>query len=352
MRARTPTPELTDRQREVAALVAKGKTNAEIGATLDISLDGAKYHVSELMAKLGVDSREEIAHAWRAENTLASRASRATKALLQGIGWKAMATGAGLLAIGGVVLAVALAGGDGPPEEVQANLNPTPGGTTTPASDILPRVNFTFEYETLMGFGGLIVRDGPCFYLESPDGTSRQMLVFYASEDVHSYDAATDILSISGQPVPFNEMLVVGGQTFEVPPQSEWATTFQTPPDPACLTDQVHLLFSSFTVTSADRVIRDLGEPAGLADAVAAFLAADVDAVLALMLVETFVFRDGDGQPVDTVRIEQARMSVELARGYLSPMLDGNPADCRAHCEGYARPVSPGISPPVAAPLR
>ncbi|HEY4669088.1 MAG TPA: helix-turn-helix transcriptional regulator, partial [Tepidiformaceae bacterium] len=57
--------DLSPRQREVLERIARGKTNAEIAAELGISLDGAKYHVREILAKLNVDSREDAASEWR-----------------------------------------------------------------------------------------------------------------------------------------------------------------------------------------------------------------------------------------------------------------------------------------------
>ncbi len=56
---------LTPRQREVMELIAAGKTNFEIAQHLGVSLEGAKYHVSEILAKLGVDSREEAVATWQ-----------------------------------------------------------------------------------------------------------------------------------------------------------------------------------------------------------------------------------------------------------------------------------------------
>lgn len=56
---------LSERQREVLELIARGRTNAEIGEALGISLDGAKWHVSEIIAKLGVADRDEAVAAWR-----------------------------------------------------------------------------------------------------------------------------------------------------------------------------------------------------------------------------------------------------------------------------------------------
>lgn len=50
---------LTPREWEVLALLEQGKTNEEIARTLGISFGGAKYHVSEIITKLGAESREE-----------------------------------------------------------------------------------------------------------------------------------------------------------------------------------------------------------------------------------------------------------------------------------------------------
>ena len=52
---------LTARESEVLGLIRRGLTNEEIAQGLDISLDGAKYHVSQILSKLGVASREEAA---------------------------------------------------------------------------------------------------------------------------------------------------------------------------------------------------------------------------------------------------------------------------------------------------
>lgn len=52
---------LTPREREVLGLVRRGLTNEEIAQRLGITLDGAKYHVSQIISKLGVSSREEAA---------------------------------------------------------------------------------------------------------------------------------------------------------------------------------------------------------------------------------------------------------------------------------------------------
>src|SRR5918994_2786382 len=64
-RGRRPHPELlTPREQEVLAYLRDGLTNAEIAVRLGISPDGVKYHVSEILSKLGVSSRKEAA-AWQ-----------------------------------------------------------------------------------------------------------------------------------------------------------------------------------------------------------------------------------------------------------------------------------------------
>jgi DNA-binding CsgD family transcriptional regulator/nitrite reductase/ring-hydroxylating ferredoxin subunit len=60
MRRRDP-DELTDREREVLELLRRDFTNEQIAQRLGISVDGAKYHVSQILSKLGVATREDAA---------------------------------------------------------------------------------------------------------------------------------------------------------------------------------------------------------------------------------------------------------------------------------------------------
>lgn len=60
---------VTERQREVASLIARGMTNPQIAETLGITLDGAKHHVSQLLVRLDLQRREEIADWYRRESS-------------------------------------------------------------------------------------------------------------------------------------------------------------------------------------------------------------------------------------------------------------------------------------------
>jgi DNA-binding NarL/FixJ family response regulator len=52
--------ELTDREGEVLALVAKGLSNAELAETLHVSVPTAKTHVSRILNKLGARDRTQL----------------------------------------------------------------------------------------------------------------------------------------------------------------------------------------------------------------------------------------------------------------------------------------------------
>jgi DNA-binding CsgD family transcriptional regulator len=57
----SPLAALTEREREVLSLIARGKSNREIGTELFITPKTASVHVSNILGKLGAASRTEAA---------------------------------------------------------------------------------------------------------------------------------------------------------------------------------------------------------------------------------------------------------------------------------------------------
>jgi len=56
-----PHEELTDREMEVLRLIAKGKSNQEVADELFIGIKTVKFHVTNILAKLGVEDRTQAA---------------------------------------------------------------------------------------------------------------------------------------------------------------------------------------------------------------------------------------------------------------------------------------------------
>jgi DNA-binding CsgD family transcriptional regulator len=51
---------LTEREHDVALLVARGLSNPEVGAQLYISRKAVEYHLANIYGKLGIKSRREL----------------------------------------------------------------------------------------------------------------------------------------------------------------------------------------------------------------------------------------------------------------------------------------------------
>jgi DNA-binding NarL/FixJ family response regulator len=62
-RGEASAPDLTEREREVVSMLARGLTNREIGTRMFVSESTAKFHVHNVMRKLGVRRRAEVAYA-------------------------------------------------------------------------------------------------------------------------------------------------------------------------------------------------------------------------------------------------------------------------------------------------
>lgn len=59
--ARVALEALSPREREVAAAIARGQTNAEIAAALFMGVPTVKGHITQVMVKLGVTNRTQVA---------------------------------------------------------------------------------------------------------------------------------------------------------------------------------------------------------------------------------------------------------------------------------------------------
>jgi DNA-binding NarL/FixJ family response regulator len=60
-RARRALAGLSDRERDVAAAVGRGRSNGEIATELHMGVATVKAHVSHILLKLGMDNRTQIA---------------------------------------------------------------------------------------------------------------------------------------------------------------------------------------------------------------------------------------------------------------------------------------------------
>lgn len=155
--------ELTKRQEDVVRLIAKGLTNAEIAERLGVTLDGAKWHVREILGKFGVESREEAAAEWERQRSAGSRVrmwsgSLWTSTAARWVGGLAVA-GAGIAA--GTGIAVTLRHDEQEPAKAVVAL-PSPASPATKegltlriesveADDTQTTVTFTLEGRPELG---------------------------------------------------------------------------------------------------------------------------------------------------------------------------------------------------------
>jgi DNA-binding CsgD family transcriptional regulator len=98
---------LSPREREVLELMAKGLTNGQIAERLDIAFDTAKSHVSAIISKLGVETREEAVRLWREERRVGRRFSRAIRGMVVALGIGKIAAGTAGVAVIGAGVATA-----------------------------------------------------------------------------------------------------------------------------------------------------------------------------------------------------------------------------------------------------
>jgi hypothetical protein len=154
----------------VLSLVREGLSNPQIGERLSISADAAKYHVSEILSKLGVSSREEAA-AWRPEPSEEAARRPVWARAFQVMAFAAAAValaGLGLLAWG--VLRSSGEDGDGSVED-RCTRTETPAAPTIPTPTCAPRptaVPFAIGEPVDMPENIAFVVETGCWFCEGP----------------------------------------------------------------------------------------------------------------------------------------------------------------------------------------
>ena len=130
----------TPRQREVLSLLASKKSNQQIADELGISLDGAKWHMREILSKLNVETREDAAEYWRLYQGWKPRLARSLRSGLPLASVKSAVAVAGMAVIGLVTLAVVvvLSNGDGPPSSGPVDASVEPASSSTAPATSLP----------------------------------------------------------------------------------------------------------------------------------------------------------------------------------------------------------------------
>ncbi len=160
---------LTKRQRQVLDLVAQGYTNAQIAEHLGVSLDGAKWHVREILSRLAVESREDAAEIWSRERGVAGRA-RSLRGYL-GIPLAArVAVAGGAVAVGAafvaaIVLVLASRSDSGEPPSLDPTASPTLAGQT-PTAATQPRI--AWQYAATNGYALVAAGDAGVFVAAGP----------------------------------------------------------------------------------------------------------------------------------------------------------------------------------------
>lgn len=101
---------LTPREREVLAFLRLELTNEQIAARMEISADGVKYHVSEIIGKLGVRNRREAARWPAGQREPAVGAAPAAAFWQQAGGLLPFKPSTAALALTGTIVVVAVAG--------------------------------------------------------------------------------------------------------------------------------------------------------------------------------------------------------------------------------------------------
>ena len=131
---------LTPAEWRVIEELRTGGTNAEIAVRLDVSPDAVKYHISNMLGKLDLDDRHQLA-AWRPEDRRPRRLGfLALPAAFTSLGRPLLWAGGGLLAVAAVaavavIVIAAFGNGDEPPASL-ASGEVAGGGAVVDQADV------------------------------------------------------------------------------------------------------------------------------------------------------------------------------------------------------------------------
>lgn len=177
---------LTPREWDVLTLVRQGLSNPEIAERLGVSRDAVKYHVSEILGKLELRSREEAA-AWEPERAMAAVMRPAWASALGPLGallWRLPVIGravlmgtagaavAGVVGLGVVIGVSELSGDDGSDEsavtEPTDHPTPSPAGSTPEPAVTLNAIPLVLGEATSLPSGWSMVLETGCFQCDGP----------------------------------------------------------------------------------------------------------------------------------------------------------------------------------------
>jgi DNA-binding CsgD family transcriptional regulator len=215
-RGRPPYPDiLTPSEWRVLEALRRGLTNTEIATELGLTVHGVKYHVSNMLGKLHLEGRDQLA-AWRPEPS-----PKRTRAFLP-----LTAVKTGLATLGAVAAVAAVAIGAFIAFD-RGNAEPTAGGLvastgTAPASaanqppdphfnvDILSadalstRLRLTFVFDPIIGDGHAIPRFAPGDLVVEPAGTGFNLAEQRGRMDIDRSGADGVVLTVEVGPLPAN----------------------------------------------------------------------------------------------------------------------------------------------------
>jgi DNA-binding CsgD family transcriptional regulator len=136
-RGRPPHPDiLTPREWQVLDLLRQNLTNEQIAQRLDISLAGAKDHVSEILTKLGLTSRDEAA-AWEPEAVPARPWWAVALATLRRA-WPLAGAAAAIAVAGALAWFILGASAGEDSDAIQNQSSPSPDPNASPAASPTP----------------------------------------------------------------------------------------------------------------------------------------------------------------------------------------------------------------------